>query len=1517
MTQSREEIVRQRSVSLRGQSKKLLAGTLVTLVALSTILSPIGSIAALAASSQFQEVIFTESELQNQSKTITIPNLVRVNSISVDTGNVTYTQNGDDITINVSGGVPSRTVWNDQKYSKDVSKSETNNRNTFADTSSYTNPEGYAGNLSKSGSSVVVSGVFTPEDTKTVSQKRTQSNDSGWPSSINYNNGGYTGTLYPEASSTSRVASGSAPQTVTKTDFRTSSSNSFPATVNYNDGTYSGTLSKNGASYVASGSYTPAETTSRSGSNSSASCPPLSGYSLQSCSWSGVYRVGSGDYFTKIAAKVYGDAYPEWESIQAANPGVNSSGLTIGQLLNIPSSAAGTPLIVSTINAGFKYSGTYYKPASDTRVYRQNYSGSATSQDTRVYEYDKNYTGDVTKPESDTRIWQQNYEGTVYKGGDDLYFTYKVVIDYTAIPDTPTGLKATPDDRKVTLDWDAHPDASVIGYHVYQDGVKLTTEPLSSTSFDVLNLVNGETYKFTITAVDSQNESLHTSVVSAIPKDSIAPASPTGLKASPTDNQVPLVWSAVSDYDVKGYNVYMDGQKVNTSLITDTSYNAVNLINGQSYEFEVSAVDTSDNESVKSKITSSPKDTIAPEAPLALSGTPAMNSVVLNWSPSGDSDVLGYYVYRNGDRITNQPISGTTYTAIGLTNGYSYKFTVSAVDHFNNVSVHSNAVNVTPTNQAIMPEVNSTGTIPADTTIRYYNFSDNEADSIKLNGKGTVSTLIVKYQDGTELIINPENTALPLTISDIPVKPIDYIGVGYDSTTTAPTISSAQIYKDGTLIEQQAGSTAITPSLDTLAPGEVTDLQGTSNGNSAKITWKKPSDQDFAKTLVFQDGKLIATLVEESLTVSDLQLNTNYEFSFKTEDSAGNRSEGQSLTVTTGTSATADLKLPADFAIEATPLEEGMDLKWKAVSGAESYTIIRDGIIIANTTRPAFVDYDVVPNIEYKYEVIVNGKNGAVSEPVETKAQTPTNFPSNFIVKKSSNGGVLLQWDEVEGAEFYVVKLSGRQIYKGSDAMFEMGPSLLKANVLHRLTVVSGTSKSKATSRAAGLQFKTNGNKSLVEAASVPKKLEKPSFRPQGNRIYISWKATPDAHSYTISRNGVIVGQVYATAYMDIGLDRDTVQNYEIWATNDAGNSEKLTFSASTLPFAPNAANDLTATPAKDSVSLTWSELPEAQYYMVYQGSTRIYKGTDTKYTKTSLLPGKEYSFTIYGYNAAGIGKPSEVKVQTLPSAPFQTTKFSASKVTKTSAQLTWTSIYGANSYKIYKGSEVVFEGTGNTLSVDGLVPGETTTFTLVGINSLGEGSPSELDVTTIPNPPVSPSPDSEPTNNSITLSWDEVPYATSYEVTDSAGKRIWSGAATEYIVTKLLPSKEYSYYVVAINRSGKSEPVMVTTTTEDPYLTELSVETDKDVYSAKGVAQTTVRVTDELGNPVVSQKINFVLTNPDGSQVKIGVITNAEGIAFYKFTLRTLVGEYQIDASLDASLKYQASSGDKSFILE
>lgn len=244
----------------------------------------------------------------------------------------------------------------------------------------------------------------------------------------------------------------------------------------------------------------------------------------------------------------------------------------------------------------------------------------------------------------------------------------------TTPPDAPTGLTATPTNGNVVLSWNASTAPDLAGYNVYQDGVKVNSSLITSMTF-YRSVPNNATYAWTVTAVDWDGNESDESAPVITHFDTISPLSPVGLALEPNGPySVLAVWQHNTEPDLAGYSVYMNNIKLTTTLISENYYSVGNLVESETYSFQVSATDTSGNESPRS----SPvlyTLTKAPDRPTSLRANVANQKVLLSWSAAPGAE--SYYVYRDGVKVGET--NDLQYTDTGVTNGVTYKYEVVAV----------------------------------------------------------------------------------------------------------------------------------------------------------------------------------------------------------------------------------------------------------------------------------------------------------------------------------------------------------------------------------------------------------------------------------------------------------------------------------------------------------------------------------------------------------------------------------------------------------------------------------------------------------------------------------------------------------------------------------------------------------------------------------------------------------------------------------------------------------------------
>ncbi|WP_438435246.1 S8 family serine peptidase [Gorillibacterium sp. sgz500922] len=402
----------------------------------------------------------------------------------------------------------------------------------------------YKGILYKSGTSSVISGSYVAPQTKTVNDTKSGTASTVFTDYIVYDDtSGYHGALYKTGSKYQASKSASATRD-------SSSSSGHPSSVSYDSGGYSGTLSKSGSSYVISGSYTPSSSKSFSDSCSNTVTEYYKYGVFQSQSSS-----GSCPSSISINSDGYSGSIPRTSTDSVSDSGACSS-----------TKASCTRTKTYRAN----YSGTLTKAAVDTRVWRQDYSGTVYGST-----YYQDYRGDVTKPGSDSRVWRQSYRGSVYS--NTYYQDYRG--DVTK-PGTDTRV------------WSQDYRGVVSSNAYYQDYRGEVAKPPLDTRQWVLRY-SGNIYK---AGIDNYYGYVVTIKANITPPDTTPPTAPTNLRVeSIGDLSAQLTWNPSAEADVNGYYIYRNGLLNGTVSKDSTSFRAEALNPQTAYTFTVKAFDTTGN----------------------------------------------------------------------------------------------------------------------------------------------------------------------------------------------------------------------------------------------------------------------------------------------------------------------------------------------------------------------------------------------------------------------------------------------------------------------------------------------------------------------------------------------------------------------------------------------------------------------------------------------------------------------------------------------------------------------------------------------------------------------------------------------------------------------------------------------------------------------------------------------------------------------------------------------------------
>ncbi|MHB1395028.1 MAG: fibronectin type III domain-containing protein [Clostridia bacterium] len=208
------------------------------------------------------------------------------------------------------------------------------------------------------------------------------------------------------------------------------------------------------------------------------------------------------------------------------------------------------------------------------------------------------------------------------------------------------------------------------------------------------------------------------------------------------------------------------------------------------------------------------------------------------------------------------------------------------------------------------------------------------------------------------------------------------------------------------------------------------------------------------------------------------------------------------------------------------------------------------------------------------------------------------------------------------------------------------------------------------------------------------------------------------------------------------------------------------------------------------------------------------------KVTVKGLSPETTYTFQVKAKNGDGVETTlsSSVSGTTLIAPPGSPINIIAT-ATDNSVRVSWDAVATATGYEVEADGSIVNVGTGTAYTHTGLYPATPHIYRIRGINEGGPGNWSAaISKSTLPSAPGIPlNLSAIPLSTSVTVTWDNVPGATGYDI-EVDGTLVNNGQNTNYRHTSLTPGTSHTYMVRSINagdKSGWSNPVTVTTLVE------------------------------------------------------------------------------------------------------
>jgi hypothetical protein len=507
---------------------------------------------------------------------------------------------------------------------------------------------------------------------------------------------------------------------------------------------------------------------------------------------------------------------------------------------------------------------------------------------------------------------------------------------------------------------------------------------------------------------------------------------------SPTS--VYLNWTEFDLIDVPDFdhfNIYRDYvlvAEISEAEFMDTGLNADFL-----YRYEISAVDTFDNEGVKTQVmvTTQAPDTSTPGL-FGLSIFPSSGNVNFGFSTSRETNTTIYYGINSWDEDFVSDSIYTTEHSIDLTGldpSQYYSYRIRSCDqfgicYFSGTEMFAAGDDTTaPTLDIDFPELYTSrfltvsGTTDPHAEVEVYT-DDIFRYSIRANSLGefTLTDVVLNLEGNTRVVLNitdlGSNSASfeyvvsvddrppAFTLNEIPEQTTD------DSLTLSGEVNEVvdlEIYRS-------------IGEVDTTAPGKVASLTTTVNGNEVRLDWSAITEADVDNYYVYRDGILIGESSTQLYRDTKANSSQSYTYRVAAIDDAcniGQLSDTASATLPDNGRVHTDSpdkpeckeepiaterNIPAGTIQKTIRLENGVNILTVIVTDVAGNTarIIRE--IMYDSTEPRIIENNIddYSPASYIRDVVIEGKVSEPSTITIIQNEFVEGFEKNYTTTTSS-----------------------------------------------------------------------------------------------------------------------------------------------------------------------------------------------------------------------------------------------------------------------------------------------------------------------------------------------------------------------------------------------------------------------------------------------------------------------------------------------------------------------------------
>jgi fibronectin type 3 domain-containing protein len=629
------------------------------------------------------------------------------------------------------------------------------------------------------------------------------------------------------------------------------------------------------------------------------------------------------------------------------------------------------------------------------------------------------------------------------------------------------------------------------------------------------------------------------------------PGAPTGAGVDVEgSNYLHMAWSAPTEdggSPVESYRVYQGPSATGAFELAGTtpvqSTTIINLMNGMTYYFKVSAVNAAGEGPLSSVFSGMPRG--AAYAPQNLTAQADAAGVTLSWEPPisyGGGYFGTTHIYRGTAPGGETFLDYVTYDKFSFLDAdvdpglaYYYKVAVSNEYGLGEFSDQAWAI------AADVPDAPSWLIGHSGNGMAYLLWrapQDNGAD---------IDHYVI-YRNGTDIA----HTAF-LNFTDQGLLN----GVAYTYTVAA---------RNGVGTGPLSYPVMVVPKT---VPGVPTGLTAERGNGLVALTWSAPLDDggsDVLRYNVYRDGTLLGTSIGTSYNDTGLSNGVLYEYAVSAVNSAGEGPGSQVQLVMP--QAVPDA--PAGLLAEAGELQIALtwSVPWFTGEGTLTYHLFRDGAEVWNGTGTNHLDTGLVKGRSYSYAVAASNPAGRGENSTAVQATAlGVPDPPTGLTALALHGTMVLMWGAPDytgpGTLVYHVFRDEHEVWNGTETNC-IDDAPLEPGVIYQYTIAASNL----------LGWGENGTAAQVEAVGVPDPPTGLQAEGLAGGVSLSWNAPiytgPGTLIYHVFRNGEEVWTGTSAYYTDGGtLTSGQSYEYTVSASNSIGWGENST-AAAAAPLAPD-----------------------------------------------------------------------------------------------------------------------------------------------------------------------------------------------------------------------------------------------------------------------------------------------------------------------------------------------------------